>query len=89
MSKKTVLEPFDKTLDTAEKMLMELVTKVEQKGIINPPEFEQKVELIKLVCNFHGYKTKNNYYLMARTIKQLSPQQQKLLQQQLEDQDLG
>ena len=78
------LEPFDKSLEEAEAILRGMIAKVKVNGKIEEVEFKQKAELIRLVCNFHNYKTQQNYYLMAKTIKELSPEQQSLLQQKLE-----
>lgn len=82
-----VLEPFDKSLDKAEKILNELLDEIEEKGKCNPIEFSQKSEIVKMVCNFHAYKTKSNFYLMARAIKDLDSEKQALLQSKIENED--
>ena len=81
--KNTSLEPFDKSLDKAEKILEKLVHDVELSGKIDKEEFYQKTELVKIVCNYHSYKTKN-MYLMARTIKELDPNEKDLLRDKIE-----
>ena len=78
------LEPFDKSLEEAETILRGMIAKVKTNGKMEETEFKQKSELIRLVCNFHNYKTQQNYYLMAKTIKELTREQQSLLQQKLE-----
>lgn len=81
---KLQLDSFDKSLEDAEQIIKDLIHKIRVKGKMDKTEFSQKTEVVRLVCNFHNYKTQNNYYLMAKAIKELNPGQQALLQQKLE-----
>lgn len=82
------LDSLDATMQDVEDIVIDMVTRVKGGELIKEDEFSQKKDLVKLVCNFHAYKTSKSDYLIAKQIALMSPEQQALLKARLERESL-